>query len=59
MPTSIRATGEAKDLTLAELAAFVENARKVGVPDDRPLRAELSTSGKIKVLEIALDEEDD
>ncbi|MCD7440253.1 hypothetical protein K4B79_18740 [Streptomyces lincolnensis] len=54
MPTSIRATGEAKDLTLDELAQFVEDARKAGVPGDNPLRAELSMSGKIKEIEVAI-----
>ncbi|MEV1079886.1 hypothetical protein AB0I98_16815 [Streptomyces sp. NPDC050211] len=55
MPTSIRATGADKDLTLDELAQFVEDARKAGVPGDNPVRAELSTSRKIKEIEVALD----
>ncbi|MGW3442191.1 hypothetical protein [Streptomyces sp. NPDC001076] len=59
MPTVIRATGEAKDMTLDELAQFVEEARKAGVPGDRNVRAELSYSGKIKQVEIALSEDDD
>ncbi|MFG2963567.1 hypothetical protein ACGFZS_09785 [Streptomyces sp. NPDC048288] len=59
MPTVIRATGEAKDMTLDELAAFVEEALKAGVSGDRPVRAELSYSGKIKQVEIALTEDDD
>ncbi|MET9387895.1 hypothetical protein ABZY09_44635 [Streptomyces sp. NPDC002928] len=59
MPTSIRATGEAKDMTLDELAAFVEDARKAGVSGDRNVRAELSCSGKIKQVEIALSGDDD
>ncbi|WP_171110585.1 MULTISPECIES: hypothetical protein [unclassified Streptomyces] len=54
MPTHIRATGAAKDLTLDELAAFVEDARKAGVPGERHVRAELSTSGKIKLVEIPI-----
>ncbi|MBK3563210.1 MULTISPECIES: hypothetical protein [unclassified Streptomyces] len=58
MPTVIRATGEAKDMTLDELATFVEDARKAGVPGDRPIRAELSYSGKIKEVEIALSQDD-
>ncbi|MFJ2392836.1 hypothetical protein ACIOTI_08820 [Streptomyces sp. NPDC087843] len=59
MPTSIRATGEAKNMTLDELAQFVEEARKAGIPGDRHIRAELSYSGKIKQVEIALTEDDD
>ncbi|ELP64147.1 hypothetical protein PV735_05365 [Streptomyces turgidiscabies] len=59
MPTSIRATGADKNMTLDELAAFVEDARKAGVPSDRHLRAELSTTGKIKMVEADLSENDD
>ncbi|MBK3631579.1 hypothetical protein JHN52_01105 [Streptomyces sp. MBT97] len=59
MPTSLRATGQAKDMTLDELAQFVDDARKAGIPGDRNIRAELSYSGKIKEVEIALNEEDD
>ncbi|MDX3068240.1 hypothetical protein PV518_39815 [Streptomyces sp. ND04-05B] len=57
MATTIRATGEGKDMTLDELAQFVEDARKAGVPGERNIRAELSMSGKIKVVEVALNEE--
>lgn len=59
MPTSIRATGEAKDMTLDEIAQFVEDARKAGVPGDRPVRAVLSCSDKVKELIVALSEDDD
>ena len=59
MPAALRFTGEEKDLTLDELTEFVENARKAGVPGGNPIRAELSTSGKIKEVEIRLDEDDD
>lgn len=59
MPTSIRATGEAKDMTLDEIAQFVEDARKAGVPGDRPVRAVLSYSDKVKELIVALSEDDD
>ncbi|NUS82982.1 MAG: hypothetical protein HOY75_09555 [Streptomyces sp.] len=59
MPTVIRATGEAKDMTLDEIAQFVEDARKAGVPGDRPVRAVLSSSDKIKALEIYLGEDDE
>jgi hypothetical protein len=59
MPATLKFTGEDKDMTLDELAAFVEAARKAGVPRDNPIRAELSTSGKIKEVEIAFAEDDD
>jgi hypothetical protein len=59
MPTSIRAHGEDKDMTLDELAQFVKDARKAGVPGGRHIRAELSYSGKIKEVEIALSDNDD
>jgi hypothetical protein len=59
MPAALKFTGEDKDMTLDELAAFVDAARKAGVPRDNVIRAELSTSGKIKQVEIALAEDDD
>ncbi|MGW9029127.1 hypothetical protein ACWGQ5_34360 [Streptomyces sp. NPDC055722] len=58
MPAALRFTGEAKDMTLEELAAFVEAARKADVPRDNPIRAELSTTGKIKQVEVALEADD-
>lgn len=59
MPTAIRATGDDKNMTLDELAQFVEDARKAGVPGERTVGAELSTSGKIKQVEVALSEDND
>ncbi|MFG3090669.1 hypothetical protein ACGGAI_23895 [Streptomyces antibioticus] len=59
MPTTLRATGLAKDMTLDEIAAFVEEARRAGVPGDRPVRAELSYSDKIKELTVALSPDGD
>jgi hypothetical protein len=55
MPATLKFTGEDKDLTLDELTAFVEAAKKAGVPGTNPIRAELSTTGKIKHVETALD----
>ena len=55
MPAAIRFTGDNKDLTLDELAEFVDTARKAGVPGDNPVRAELSMSRKIKEIEVATD----
>lgn len=59
MPAAITFTGADKDMTLDELAEFVEAARKAGVPGRNPVRAELSTTGKIKEVQAALDEDDD
>jgi hypothetical protein len=59
MPAALKFTGEEKDLTLDELAAFVDAARKAAVPGDNPIRADLSTSGKIKTVEIALVQDDE
>ncbi|MFI1701970.1 hypothetical protein ACH419_39320 [Streptomyces bobili] len=59
MPAALRFTGEDKDLTLDELAEFVENARKAGVPGSNPVRAELSSSGKIKEVEVAVGDDED
>lgn len=58
MPAALRFTGEDKDMTLEELAAFVEAARRAGVPKTNPVRAELSMSGKIKEVEVAVDADD-
>ncbi|MGW2933957.1 hypothetical protein ACWDA7_19380 [Streptomyces sp. NPDC001156] len=59
MRAALRFTGEDKDMTLFELAQFVDAATKAGVPLDNPVRAELSTSGKIKQVEVALGEDND
>lgn len=59
MPAALKFTGEDKDLTLDELAEFIEAARKASVPGSNPVRAELSTSGKIKQVEVTVDEDDD
>lgn len=59
MPAALKFTGEDKDLTFDELAEFVETARRAGVPGSNPVRAELSTSGKIKQVEVAYAEDDD
>jgi hypothetical protein len=55
MPAALRFTGEAKDLTLDELDEFVKAARAAGVPGDNPVRAELSSSQKIKEIEVAVE----
>lgn len=58
MPAALKFTGDDKDMTLDELAEFVETARKADVPGSNPVRAELSTSGKIKLVEVAYTEDD-
>lgn len=58
MPAALKFAGADKDMTLDELAAFVDAARKAGAPGDDPIRAELSTGGKSKEVEVALDEDD-
>lgn len=55
MPAALRFTGEAKDLTLDELAEFVKAARAAGVPGANPIRAELSMSQKIKEIQVAVE----
>lgn len=59
MPAMLKFDGEDKDMTLEELGEFLEAARRAGVPKSNPVRAELSTSGKIKQVEVALVEDDD
>ncbi|MFF0138528.1 hypothetical protein ACFYRN_19060 [Streptomyces sp. NPDC005227] len=55
MPAALKFTGDAKDLTLDELAEFVKAARAAGVPGGNPIRAELSMSQKIKEIQVAVD----
>lgn len=59
MPAALRFSGADKDMTLDELGEFLDAARKAGVPGGNPVRAELSTSGKIKEVEVALGEDDE
>ncbi|GAA2504560.1 hypothetical protein ACFW9F_13940 [Streptomyces sp. NPDC059506] len=49
-------SGSKKDMTLSELEQFVQAARKAGAPGDQPVKAVVSTSGKIKTVEIQLPE---
>lgn len=58
MPAALKFTGDDKDMTLDELAEFVEAARKAGIPGDRRIRADLSTSGKIKSVEASLHDDE-
>jgi hypothetical protein len=58
MALELRYSGEDKDMTFDELAAFVEQARSNGVDGSRNVYAELSTSGKVKVLIVSLGDDD-
>ncbi|MFD7884078.1 hypothetical protein ACFV3N_16765 [Streptomyces bauhiniae] len=58
MPTMLRAVGAEKDLTLDELHHFVTAAREAGVPGDNVVRAEVSTTGKIKEVETSFSRDD-
>ncbi|MEO3753591.1 hypothetical protein [Streptomyces sp. B6B3] len=57
MPQMLKVSGESKDMTLDEIEKFVKCARGAEVPGDWPVYAEVSTSGKIKQLEISLGDE--
>ncbi|WP_097230663.1 hypothetical protein [Streptomyces zhaozhouensis] len=59
MAQMLKLSGETKDMTLDEIARFVELARSVDTPGDRPVYAELSSSGKIKQLEVSVGERAD
>lgn len=52
----LRYSGDGKDMTLDELANFVEKMKAAGVQGATSVYAELSTSGKIK--EVAVDVSD-
>ncbi|ARX85492.1 hypothetical protein SMD44_04956 [Streptomyces alboflavus] len=52
MPRSLRFTGEQKNITFDELEDFVKAARDAGVRGHEEITVAISSSGKIKVLEI-------
>ncbi|MFB6876358.1 hypothetical protein [Streptomyces sp. NPDC056323] len=54
MPRTLRVTGESKNLTFEELREFVKVAGDAGVEDDECVTAEVSTTGKIKELEVEI-----
>ncbi len=54
MAHTMRATGRWKNLTFDELEDFVRRAREAGVRNDEEVVALISTSGKIKELEVEL-----
>ncbi|WP_329391529.1 hypothetical protein OG625_39955 (plasmid) [Streptomyces sp. NBC_01351] len=54
MPKTLKFTGEDKNMTLEELEAFVKAARAADAPGDSNVSATLSTTGKIKEIEVEL-----
>ncbi|MFE2879637.1 MULTISPECIES: hypothetical protein [Streptomyces] len=55
MPKTLKFTGEEKNMTLEELEMFVKAARAAEAPGDSNVSAVVSTSGKIKEIEVELD----
>lgn len=55
MPTSLRFDRDGHELTLDELAHFIDDARRAKVPMRNPVRAELSKDGKIRLVEVWLE----
>ncbi|MEV4195823.1 hypothetical protein [Streptomyces toxytricini] len=54
MPRTLKFTGEAKNMTVEELESFVKAARAAGAPDGSHITAVVSTSGKVKEIEVEL-----
>ncbi|MFD8288062.1 hypothetical protein ACFV2B_07480 [Streptomyces lavendulae] len=52
MPKTLKCTGEEKNMTLNEIEEFVKAARAAEVPGDSNVSAVVSTSGKIKEIEV-------
>ncbi|WP_154074000.1 hypothetical protein [Streptomyces sp. TM32] len=55
MPRTLKLTGKWKNITFEELEEFVRAARDASVHHHTEITAEVSSSGKIKELEIELD----
>ena len=58
MPSSLRFDDDGQELTLDQLADFVDDARRAKVPKNNPVRAELSADGKIRLVEVLLEPDD-
>lgn len=58
MPTSLRFDRDGQELTLDELADFIDDARRAKVPKSNPVRAQLSKDGKIRLVEVLLEPDD-
>ncbi|MFB7618488.1 hypothetical protein [Kitasatospora sp. NPDC056181] len=50
----VKYTGAEKNMTFAELEKFVISARKAGAVEDANVSAQLSTSGKLKEIEVEI-----
>ncbi|WP_405010883.1 hypothetical protein [Kitasatospora sp. NBC_01539] len=50
-------SGAAKNLTFDELERFVQAARKAGASGGQPVTAVVSTTGKLKQVQVLLDGE--
>ncbi|WP_331729622.1 hypothetical protein [Streptomyces platensis] len=55
MPRTLKLTGKWKNITFEELEDFVRAAQAAGAHHHTEITAEVSSSGKIKGLEIELD----
>lgn len=58
MPSSLRFDHDGRELTLDELADFIDDARRAKVPKHNPVRAELTADGKIRLVEVLLEPDD-
>ncbi|MFF1947695.1 hypothetical protein [Kitasatospora herbaricolor] len=54
MNAVVKYTGNEKNMTFAELEKFVASARKAGAVDDATITALLSSSGKLKEIEVEI-----
>ncbi len=57
MTVPLKFSGASKNLTFDELEKFVHAARRAGVVGKQPVTAVVSTTGKLKQLQVLLDEE--
>lgn len=55
MPSSLRFDDDGQELTLDQLADFIDDARRAKVPKGNAVRAELSKDGRIRLLEVLLE----
>jgi hypothetical protein len=54
MPKTLKFTGDDKNMTLDEIESFVKAARAADAPGTSNVSAVLSTTGKIKEIEVEL-----
>ncbi|WP_431681455.1 hypothetical protein [Kitasatospora sp. KL5] len=57
MTVPLKFSGASKNLTFDELEKFVQAARKAGVTGSQQVTAVVSTTGKLKQLQVLLDGE--